>query len=175
MKRREAVRLLAIAPLAAAFSWAPESARDAALLARVAQEGQSQLLRRRRVLQQLPRFHGVGILLEPHRDRGRGLHRQHLRRRVEGLSSGGAHQARRPLRMSAKRLGIGFVGSGFNAKFHLQAFRAVRDADVLGVWSPNAKHAEETAALARQLDVGETKPYNSIAAMVADPAIQALC
>ena len=36
MKRREAVRLLAIAPLAAAFSWAPESARDAALLARKA-------------------------------------------------------------------------------------------------------------------------------------------
>jgi len=36
MKRREAVRLLAIAPLAAAFSWAPESARDAALLAREA-------------------------------------------------------------------------------------------------------------------------------------------
>ena len=36
MKRREAVRLLAVAPLAAAFSWAPESARDAALLARKA-------------------------------------------------------------------------------------------------------------------------------------------
>jgi len=76
--------------------------------------------------------------------------------------------------MSAKRLGIGFVGSGFNAKFHLQGFRAVRDADVLGVWSPNAKHAEETAALARTLDVGEAKPYKSVAAMVADPAIQAL-
>ena len=72
------------------------------------------------------------------------------------------------------RLGIGFVGSGFNAKFHLQGFQAVRDADVLGVWSPNAKHAEETAALARKLDVGEAKPYKSIAAMVADPAIQAL-
>ena len=25
-----------------------------------------------------------------------------------------------------KRLGIGFVGSGFNARFHLQAFQAVR-------------------------------------------------
>ena len=72
------------------------------------------------------------------------------------------------------RLGIGFVGSGFNAKFHLQGFQAVRDADVLGVWSPNAKHAEATAALARKLDVGEAKPYTSIAAMVADPAIQAL-
>ena len=31
------------------------------------------------------------------------------------------------------RLGIGFVGSGFNARFHMQAFRAVRDADVRGV------------------------------------------
>ncbi len=76
--------------------------------------------------------------------------------------------------MTASRLGIGFVGSGFNAKFHLQGFQAVRDADVLGVWSPNAKHAEETAALARKLDVGEAKPYTSTAAMVADPAIQAL-
>ena len=76
--------------------------------------------------------------------------------------------------MTASRLGIGFVGSGFNAKFHLQGFQAVRDADVLGVWSPNAKHAEETAALARKLDVGAAKPYTSIAAMVADPAIQAL-
>ena len=73
-----------------------------------------------------------------------------------------------------ERLGVGFIGSGFNARFHLQGFRGVRDADVLGVWSPNAKHAEETAALARKIDVGETKPYNSIAAMVADPAIQAL-
>src|SRR5439155_1717416 len=73
-----------------------------------------------------------------------------------------------------ERLGVGFIGSGFNARFHLQGFRGVRDADVLGVWSPNAKHAEETAALSRKLDVGETKPYNSIAAMVADPAIQAL-
>ena len=76
--------------------------------------------------------------------------------------------------MTAPRLGIGFVGSGFNAKFHLQGFQAVRDADVLGVWSPNATHAGETAALARKLDVGEAKPYKSIAAMVADPAIQAL-
>lgn len=76
--------------------------------------------------------------------------------------------------MGAKRLGIGIVGSGFNAKFHLQAFVGVRDADVLGIWSPNRKHAEETAALARKLDVGGAKAYRSIAEMVADPAIDAL-
>ncbi|MBV9344220.1 MAG: Gfo/Idh/MocA family oxidoreductase [Gammaproteobacteria bacterium] len=72
------------------------------------------------------------------------------------------------------RLGVGFIGSGFNARFHLQAFRAVRDADVRGVWSPQASHAQATAALARKLDVGEARAYASITAMVADPAIDAI-
>lgn len=72
------------------------------------------------------------------------------------------------------RLGIGIVGSGFNAQFHLQAFQAVRDADILGVWSPTKAHAQEAAALARMLRVGEAKPYSSITEMIADPAIDAL-
>jgi predicted dehydrogenase len=76
--------------------------------------------------------------------------------------------------MPNQRLGVGFVGSGFNARFHLQAFRAVRDADVLGVWSPNGTHAEETAALARALDVGPARTYRSLAEMVTDSAIDAL-
>jgi len=76
--------------------------------------------------------------------------------------------------MKLKRLGIGFVGSGFMTKFHLQSFVGVRDADILGVWSPNQSHAAETAALARKLNVGDAKPYESIAAMVAAPEIQAL-
>ena len=53
-----------------------------------------------------------------------------------------------------KRLGVGFVGSGFNAKFHMQGFRAVRDADVLGVWSPRGRNAEKAAEYARGLDLG---------------------
>ena len=76
--------------------------------------------------------------------------------------------------MADKRLGVGFIGSGFNARFHLQAFRAVRDADVLGVWSPSAQRAQEMAALARRLDVGQAKAFGSIAELVADPAIDAL-
>jgi gluconate 2-dehydrogenase gamma chain len=39
MKRREAVRLLAVAPLAAAFRWAPEAVSEAAALARAAHAG----------------------------------------------------------------------------------------------------------------------------------------
>jgi predicted dehydrogenase len=76
--------------------------------------------------------------------------------------------------MTRARLGVGFVGSGFNTRFHIQAWRGVRDADVLGVWSPNARHAGEAAALARELDVGAAKPYKTIADMVADPAIDAI-
>lgn len=76
--------------------------------------------------------------------------------------------------MSDKRLGIGIIGSGFNARFHMQGFRAVREADVLGVWSPNRKNADSAAQYARALDVGRTKPYRSISEMVNDPAIDAI-
>src|SRR6476661_10803637 len=103
----------------------------------------------------------------------------------------GARQARRLVRLDANpresrsemtgkkttettgRLGVAFIGSGFNARFHMQAFRAVRDADVLGVWSPNKKNAASAAQLARDIDVGAAKPYGSITDMVADPAIDA--
>ena len=73
-----------------------------------------------------------------------------------------------------KRLGIGMIGSGFNAKFHLLGLVAVRDADVLGVWSPNQNNAADTASIARQIGVGQAKAYPSIAAMVEDPAIDAI-
>ena len=76
--------------------------------------------------------------------------------------------------MTPTRLGVGFVGSGFNTRFHLQGWRGVRDADVLGIWSPNPKNATDAAKLARTLDVGQAKAYKSIAAMVADPAIDAI-
>ena len=73
-----------------------------------------------------------------------------------------------------QRLGVGFIGSGFNARFHIQAWRGVRDGEVRGVWSPNAKNAASAAALARTLDVGDAKAYRSITEMVADPAIDAI-
>lgn len=71
-------------------------------------------------------------------------------------------------------LGIGFIGAGFNARFHIQGWQGVRDADVLGVWSPTQANAASAARLARDLDVGAAKPYKSIAAMVEDPAIDAI-
>ena len=73
-----------------------------------------------------------------------------------------------------KRLGVGFVGSGFIARFHILSFQAVRDADILGVWSPNTENAESAAAYAREMRVGEAKAYGSITDMIADPEIDCL-
>ena len=75
---------------------------------------------------------------------------------------------------SSKRLGVGFVGSGFNARFHMLSWTGVRDADVVGVWSPTSEHARSAAAYARSLDVGPCKAYRSITDMIRDPAIDAL-
>jgi predicted dehydrogenase len=73
-----------------------------------------------------------------------------------------------------KRLGVGFVGSGFNAQFHMRGWQGVRDADVLGVWSPNAGNAASTAKLARDLGLGACEAYTSITDMVAATNIDAL-
>ena len=75
---------------------------------------------------------------------------------------------------SKKRLGVGFIGSGFIARFHVLSWQAVRDADILGFWSPNKDNAESAAAYAQSLRVGEAKAYDSITDMIADPAIDCL-
>ena len=76
--------------------------------------------------------------------------------------------------MTDRRLGVGFVGSGFNARFHMQGMVGVRDADVRGVWSPNADRAASAAGLARSLDIGNARAYRSIREMVSDPTIDAI-
>ena len=76
--------------------------------------------------------------------------------------------------MTAKRLGIGFIGGGFVAQFHIRSWVGVRDADVLGVVTKPAQDAEDAVALANRLGVGGAKPYASVTDMVADPAIDAL-
>ncbi len=75
---------------------------------------------------------------------------------------------------SPKPLGVGFIGSGFVSRFHIQSFVSVRSAEVRGVWSPNSTHAGEAASLARELSVGDARAFDSIEAMVADPSIDAI-
>ena len=76
--------------------------------------------------------------------------------------------------MAKKRLGVGFIGAGFITRFHIRSWIGVRDADILGIVSRTEERAEEAAALARELNVGEAKAYKSVTDMVADPNIDAI-
>ena len=76
--------------------------------------------------------------------------------------------------MSSARLGIGFIGGGFITRFHIQSLIGVRDVDVIGVMSRTKASAEESAALAKSIGVGDNaKAYDTITEMIADPAINA--
>jgi ornithine cyclodeaminase/alanine dehydrogenase-like protein (mu-crystallin family) len=48
-------------------------------------------------------------------------------------------------RTVSSRLGIGLIGSGFNARFHMQAFQGVRDAEVRGVCDGRVSKRRGTA------------------------------
>jgi len=73
-----------------------------------------------------------------------------------------------------KTLGIGIVGGGFIARFHIKSFIGVRDAEIMGVFDPDPKRSQEACALVKAVGVGEAKPFRSITEMAADPSIQAL-
>ena len=118
--------------------------------------------RGRTILRAFPRPDCRRVLHDARRHRGHRLRRQCALAQFDGpppevLGRVGSRGRRRD--RPGRRLGIGFIGSGFNARFHMQAFRAVRDADVLGVWSPTARNAAAAAELARRLDVGDARPY----------------
>jgi predicted dehydrogenase len=71
-------------------------------------------------------------------------------------------------------LRIGFIGSGFIARFHLQALCGVRHAVAAAVYSPRAERRESFAAAAHALDVGPCKPFASLEAMLTSGEIDAV-
>lgn len=74
----------------------------------------------------------------------------------------------------ARRIGVGFVGSGFVARFHVRSWQGVRDGDVAAICSTNEATARELAALARELGVGEPAVYTDLRQMLRDPAVEAV-
>ncbi len=76
--------------------------------------------------------------------------------------------------MNRKRLGIGVIGAGFVANFHIRSWVGVRDADILGIVSKDKTESEQAAKLAIMLNVGAPKVFTSVTDMVADPNIDAL-
>jgi len=77
--------------------------------------------------------------------------------------------------MQKKRLGIGLIGGGFIAKFHIKSWEGVRDADIFGIMDVDQERAAEAAALVKKLRVGDNvKTFKSVSDMAAHPDIDAL-
>ncbi len=71
-------------------------------------------------------------------------------------------------------LRIGLIGSGFIAKFHLQALVAVRHVTVTGVYSPTAANREALAAEANSLELGPCRAFPSLEAMLISGEVDAV-
>jgi predicted dehydrogenase len=71
-------------------------------------------------------------------------------------------------------LGVGIVGSGFIARFHVLGWQSVRGADITAICSRNAQTAEELAALVRRLGVGDPRIYAEVAELARDPRVDAI-
>ena len=123
-------------------------------------EGRASTCRGRPILRPIPRPDGRRVLHDARRNAGHRVRRECRTRAVRRAAAGSPRTGGAPgegnMTESGRRLGVGLIGSGFNAGFHLRAFRAVRDADVLGIWSPTARNAAAAAEQARRLDVGES-------------------
>jgi predicted dehydrogenase len=71
-------------------------------------------------------------------------------------------------------LRIGLIGSGFIAKFHLQALVSVRHVTVTGVYSPTVTNREALAAQANALELGPCRPFASLEAMLLSGEVDAV-
>ncbi len=71
-------------------------------------------------------------------------------------------------------LRIGFLGSGFVARFHLQAFQSVRHAQIAAVFSPTAAHREAFARDVNAAGLGPCRAYASVAELAASEDVDAI-
>ena len=70
-------------------------------------------------------------------------------------------------------LRVGMIGSGFIAKFHLQALVGVRHVAVTGVFSPTPTHREALARETNERELGPCLAYDSLEAMLTSGGVDA--
>jgi predicted dehydrogenase len=73
-----------------------------------------------------------------------------------------------------QKLGVGFIGSGFSARFHLRGLVGVRNVEVNAVYSRSPSSAKEFSLLAEELGVGKPKVYNDLHSMLSDQNVNAV-
>ena len=75
--------------------------------------------------------------------------------------------------MASKRLGVGFIGAGFIARFMASSWSGVRDADIAAVYSRKERGAKELAAHVEGLGMPRPRVYTDLHEMLGDRAVDA--
>lgn len=77
--------------------------------------------------------------------------------------------------MTSKPLGIGIVGAGFIARFHVRSWQSIRGSDIVAVASRTLAKAQSLGEYAEEIGVGDdVASYDDIAALVRDPRVDAV-
>jgi predicted dehydrogenase len=71
-------------------------------------------------------------------------------------------------------LRIGFIGSGFIAKFHAKSFQAVRHAQITGVFSPNPAHRQVLADAVNEAELGPCRAHADLESLLAADDVDAI-
>ncbi|MCD6458399.1 MAG: Gfo/Idh/MocA family oxidoreductase [Thermoproteales archaeon] len=72
------------------------------------------------------------------------------------------------------RLGVGFIGSGFVARFHAISWTSVRDAEITAIYNIREGSARRLSKLIESLGIGKPKVYTDLREMLSDPSVNAV-
>jgi predicted dehydrogenase len=74
----------------------------------------------------------------------------------------------------SETLGIGIIGSGFIANFHVQSWTGVRGGDIVAIQSRNTGTARTLADRCRELGVGDPTTTEDLLELIRDPRVEAV-
>ncbi len=72
------------------------------------------------------------------------------------------------------KLGVGFIGSGFVARFHALSWTGVRNAEITAIYNVREESARKLSKLVESLEVGKPKVYTNLREMLSDPSVNAV-
>ncbi|MEM3079915.1 MAG: Gfo/Idh/MocA family oxidoreductase [Thermoproteota archaeon] len=76
--------------------------------------------------------------------------------------------------MVLDKLGVGFIGSGFVARFHTLSWTGIRNAEIAAIYNVREESAHKLSRLAESLGVGKPKVYTDLREMLSDPSVNAV-
>ncbi|MFH1179760.1 MAG: Gfo/Idh/MocA family oxidoreductase [Candidatus Bathyarchaeota archaeon] len=72
------------------------------------------------------------------------------------------------------RLGVGFIGAGFIAKFMVDSWKGIRDADITAIYNHNKPRADQLASYTEKQGMPKPQTYDDLHMMLSDSKVNAV-